>query len=136
MLESLLCVAYENYVIDDDIGGQVMRLVRGLEVTDDTLSLDVIHEICTDGPGHYLGHAQTIQLMNTEYHFPHTADRNTRQTWEEAGSLDMRERARRKARELLRSHCPEIVSAETDQRLRARFNVLLPREVMRRGGYH
>src|SRR5258705_4512318 len=74
MLESLLCVAYESYVMDDDINGQVMRLVRGLEVTDETLSLDVIHEICTQGPGHYLGHEQTLNLMNFEYHYPQTAD--------------------------------------------------------------
>lgn len=135
MLESLLCVAYENYVIDDDIGGQVMRLVRGLEVTDETLSLDVIHEVCTEGPGHYLGHAQTIRLMNTEYHFPHTADRNTRQIWEEAGSLDMRERARRKAREVLRTHFPAIVPPEVDAAIRDRFHILLPREMMLPGGY-
>ncbi len=135
MLESLLCVAYENYVIDDDIGGQVMRLVRGLEVTDETLAVDVIHEICTDGPGHYLGHAQTIQLMNTEYHFPHTADRNTRQAWEAAGALDMRERARRKAREMLQAHFPRVVSAEADAAIRERFHIVLPREAMRPGGY-
>ncbi|MDW8327630.1 MAG: trimethylamine methyltransferase family protein [Anaerolineales bacterium] len=135
MLESLLCVAYENYVIDDDIGGQVMRLVRGLEVTEESLSLDVIHEVCTDGPGHYLGHAQTIRLMNTEYYFPHTADRNTRQMWEEAGSLDMRERARRKAREMLRTYFPTIVSDEVDAMIRERFPIRLPREVMLPGGY-
>lgn len=130
MLESLLSVAYENYVIDDDIGGQVMRLVRGLEVTEETLSLDVIHNICTEGPGHYLGHEQTISLMNSEYHYPHTADRATRQSWEEAGALDMREKAKRKAKEILKSSFPEIVSAETDARIRERFKILLPREVM------
>lgn len=130
MLESLLSVAYENYVIDDDIGGQVMRLVRGLEVTEETLSLDVIHNICTEGPGHYLGHEQTIALMNSEYHFPHTADRATRQSWEEAGSLDMREKAKRKAREILKTSYPEIISAETDARIRERFRILLPRDVM------
>ncbi|MCA9924871.1 MAG: trimethylamine methyltransferase family protein, partial [Anaerolineales bacterium] len=52
MLESLLTVAYEQYVIDDDIGGQVMRMVRGFEVTDETLSLDVIHEAAL-GEGHF-----------------------------------------------------------------------------------
>jgi trimethylamine--corrinoid protein Co-methyltransferase len=54
MLESMLTVAYEQYIIDDDINGQVMRLVRGLEVTDASLSLDVIHDAC-NGEGHYLG---------------------------------------------------------------------------------
>jgi trimethylamine--corrinoid protein Co-methyltransferase len=135
MLESLLCVAYENYIIDDDINGTVMRLVRGLEVTDDSLSVDVIHDICTDGPGHYLGHEQTIHLMNTEYYYPHTADRTTRADWEAAGSLDMRERARQKAREVLKSSFPQMVPEELDQRLRSEFNILLPRKVMNAGGY-
>ena len=37
LLESMLSVAYEQYVIDDDINGSVMRMVRGIEVTDETL---------------------------------------------------------------------------------------------------
>jgi len=135
MLESMLSVAYEQYVIDDDINGQVMRLVRGLELTEENLSVDVIHDVCTDGPGHYLGHAQTLQLMNTEYLYPHTADRTTRANWEAAGSLDMRERARLKAREVLKSHFPQVVPEEIDQRLRSEFNILLPREMMKAEGH-
>ncbi|MBI3363126.1 MAG: trimethylamine methyltransferase family protein, partial [Chloroflexi bacterium] len=135
MLESMLSVAYEQYVIDDDINGQTMRLVRGLEVTDDSLSLDVIHEVCTDGPGHYLGHEQTLRLMETEFYYPHTADRSRRADWEAAGSLDMRERARGQARETLKTFFSEIVSEEVDRTLRSEFNILLPREVMVAGGY-
>jgi trimethylamine--corrinoid protein Co-methyltransferase len=134
MLESLLAVAYEQYVIDDDIGGQVMRLVRGLDVTEETLSLDVIHEAAT-GEGHYLGQPQTIELMNTEYHYPHTADRSTRADWEAAGSLDMRERARRQARQTLQTFFPESVPEAVDEQIRSEFNILLPREMMRLGGY-
>ena len=135
MLESLLTVAYENYIIDDDLNGLVMRLVRGIEVTDDTLSVDVIHETCTDGPGHYLGHEQTIRLMNSEYYYPHTADRATRAAWQEAGGLDMRERARRRAVELLRTSFPTVIAPEVDAAVRAEFNILLPRHVMAAGGY-
>ena len=133
MLESLLAVAYENYLIDDDIGGQVMRLVRGLEVSEAALSVDVIHETCTDGPGHYLGHPQTLALMNTEYHYPHTADRDTRANWEAAGSLDMRERARRQARAVLQTAYPPVIAPELDRQLRERFEIRLPAEVMRPG---
>jgi trimethylamine--corrinoid protein Co-methyltransferase len=134
MRESLLAVAYEQYVIDDDIGGQVMRLVRGLEVTEETLSLDVIHDVA-NGENHYLGQPQTIELMNTEYHYPHTADRATRADWEAGGSLDMREKARRQARQTLQSFFPEVVVEEVDRRLRDEFNILLPRQVMAAGGY-
>ena len=131
MLESMLCVAYESYVIDDDMNAQVMRLVRGLEVSDDTLSVDVIHEICTDGPGHYLGHEQTLRLMNSEFYYPHTADRATRADWEARGSLDMRERARQQARETLRSHYPPPIPAEVDAAIRGAFDIRLPQDVMR-----
>ena len=134
MLESMLAVAYEQYIIDDDINGQAMRLVRGLEVTEDSLSIDVIHDVCS-GEGHYLGHQQTLDLMSSEYHYPHTVDRGTREDWEEAGALDMRERSRRKARTTLNSHFPEIIPAVVDEQIREKFNILLPRKIMQPGGY-
>jgi trimethylamine--corrinoid protein Co-methyltransferase len=134
MLESMLGVAYEQYVIDDDINGQVMRLVKGLEVTEESLSLDVIDEVC-NGEGHYLGHPQTYGLMHTEFHYPHSVDRASRTDWEAAGSMDMREQARLRARQLLETSYPEVVSEAVDSRLRQEFNILLPREVMVPGGY-
>jgi trimethylamine---corrinoid protein Co-methyltransferase len=134
MLESLLAVAYEQYVIDDDFGGQIMRMVRGLEVNESTLSLDVIHEVAL-GEGHYLGHPQTLSLMQSEYVYPHTADRTSRSNWEEAGSWDMREIARHKARDILNSHFPDLLSDELDAQIREEFPIRLPRQVMRRGGY-
>ncbi len=132
MLESMLAVAYEQYIIDDDINGQVMRLVRGMEVTEESLSLEVIDEVCR-GPGHYLGHPQTYDLMLTEYHYPHSVDRATRQDWVEAGSLDMRERARRKAKEILATNYPDIVPETVDRKLRTEFNILLPQTAMQPG---
>jgi trimethylamine---corrinoid protein Co-methyltransferase len=135
MLESMLTVAYENYLIDDDINGQVMRLVRGLEVSEASLSLDAIHDVCYEGPGHYLGHPQTLELMESEFHYPHTTDRSTRADWEAAGSLDMRQRARRQARAMLQNNFPAILPNAIDQQLRAQFNILLPPDLMRPGGY-
>lgn len=134
MLESMLTVAYEQYVIDDDINGQAMRLVKGLGVTEEALSLDVIHEVC-NGEGHYLGHPQTLALMASEYVYPHTVERGTRQDWEDAGSLDMRERARRRAKATLRQHFPVILSPAVDAAIRAEFDILLPPQIMQPGGY-
>jgi trimethylamine--corrinoid protein Co-methyltransferase len=131
-LESLLCVAYEQFIVDDDINGAVMRMVRGIEVTEETLAVDVIRQVC-NGEGHFLGHPQTLSLMNTEYYYPHTADRSTRDTWESAGALDMRERAKRRARELLRTRWPTHISEQLDARIRAEFDILLPREIMKPG---
>jgi trimethylamine--corrinoid protein Co-methyltransferase len=126
MLESLLAVAYEQYIIDDDINGQVMRLVRGLEVTEESLSIEVIEEV-VNGEGHYLGHAQTLSLMSTEFYYPHTADRTTRSDWESSGGQDMRQVARTKAKAALQTASPPLIPNEVDDQLRTEFNILLPR---------
>jgi trimethylamine--corrinoid protein Co-methyltransferase len=128
LLESLLTIAYEQYVIDDDINGAIMRLVRGIEVTDETLSVDVIEEVCL-GEGHYLGTQQSLKLMTTEYFYPHSSDRQSRENWEADGGLDMRERARRKARQILQSHRPIPITAEVDASIRERFEIVLPVEL-------
>lgn len=124
-LESLLTVAYEQYVIDDDINGSILRALRGIEVTEETLSVDVIDAVCK-GEGHFLGSAQSLALMNTEYYYPHTADRRSRAAWEEAGALDMREVARQKARTILATHQPKPIPAAIDAAIRARWSIVLP----------
>jgi trimethylamine--corrinoid protein Co-methyltransferase len=125
LLESMLTVAYEQYVIDDDINGNIMRMVRGIEVTDQTLSIDVINEVCR-GAGHFLGMEQSLNLMSTEYYYPHTADRDRRGEWEERGALDMRERARRRARDILATHHPAPIDPAVDRAIRDKFRIVLP----------
>ncbi len=124
-LESMLTVAYEQYVIDDDINGSILRAVRGIEVNDETLSVDLIDQVCR-GEGHFLGTQQSLELMTSEYFYPRTSDRQRRDNWEEDGSLDMRERARLKAKEILRTHHPEPIPPEIDAAIRERFEILLP----------
>jgi trimethylamine--corrinoid protein Co-methyltransferase len=126
-LESMLTVAYEQYVIDDDINGSVMRMVRGIEVTDDSLSVEVIKEVC-QGEGHFLGTAQSLELMQSEYYYPHTGDRQRRADWEADGGLDMRQRAKAKARLLLQKHRPFPIDPVIDAAIRQKFEILLPVE--------
>lgn len=128
MLESMLTVAYEQFVIDDDINGSIMRMVRGIEVNDDTLSVDVIAEVCR-GEGHFLGTEQSLSLMNSEYYYPHTGDRQRRADWEVAGGRDMWEQARQEAKAILRDHKPLPVSAQVDDAIRQRFEILLPNDL-------
>ncbi|MPZ09351.1 MAG: trimethylamine methyltransferase [Kiloniellaceae bacterium] len=129
-LESLLTVAYEQYVIDNDVNGEIMRMLKGIEVTDESLSLDVIDQVCK-GPGHFLGHPQTLALMNSEYLYPSLLDRDNRDDWETKGSRDIREAARDHARKVLAEHWPEAIPADLDVEIRRRFDILLPRQAMR-----
>ena len=123
-VENMLCVAYEQYVVDDEVNGAVMRLVRGIEVSDDTLSVDLIDEVCRN-EGHYLVTDQSLSLMRTEFYYPHTADRLSRIAWETGGALDMRERARQRARTILATHKPKSLDPAVDAAIRARFEILL-----------
>jgi trimethylamine--corrinoid protein Co-methyltransferase len=125
LLESMLTVAYEQYVIDDDINGAIMRMVRGIEVTEETLSIDVIRQVCA-GEGHYLGTEQSLQLMQSEYYYPHTANRQSRDDWRMTGAQTMAEAARAKAKQILRTHKPQPIPADVDAQIRKRFEILLP----------
>ncbi|MGB1236359.1 MAG: trimethylamine methyltransferase family protein, partial [Planktomarina sp.] len=55
MHASLLGFCFESLILGDDLLGQAMRCVRGIEVTDETLGFATMHDVCLTGPGHYLG---------------------------------------------------------------------------------
>ena len=67
MHASLLGFSLESLILGNDMLGQVQRCVRGIEVTEDSVSMEAMRSVCLDGPGHYLGHNQTLSLMQTEY---------------------------------------------------------------------
>ena len=129
---SLMGVCMESYVIDNDMLGAINRTIRGIEVNDETLSLDAMRDVCIDGPSHYLGHDQTINLMQREYIYPNIGDRTSPKEWKEQGSTTILERAKVKVDEILTSHYPSHISAEIDDRIREYAPVKLPRASMNR----
>jgi len=133
MQASLLGCSYESYVIDNDMLGAVNRTVRGVEVSDESLSVEVMRDVCTRGPGHFLGHAQTLGLMEKEYVYPVVGDRGSPKEWHERGSTDVLERAHAKVSEILREHYPAHVSDAIDVSIREMLEIKLPRGNMRAG---
>ena len=127
MTASLLGCSLEAMVIDSEMISSVRRCMRGIEVTDDTLSVEVIEEIVR-GPGHFLGHDQTLAMMTTEYVYPEIANRAPIDDWRERGSPDMWERATVRVREILANHYPRHVGIESDALIRNRFPIRLSRE--------
>jgi trimethylamine---corrinoid protein Co-methyltransferase len=67
----------------------------------------------------------TVKFMRREYFRQTLGDRQTRETWEKSGALDGRERARRKARDILKTHEPRGIDPKIDQEIRKRFNILI-----------
>ena len=124
MMGSLMGISLESLIIDNDMLGSAMRVVRGIEVNDDTLAVEVIREVAK-GPGHYLGHDQTIALMQSEFLYPTIADRQPQGAWEEQGSPSIFDRARERVQEILSGHYPQHLAGETDAVIRDAFTIHL-----------
>lgn len=132
MMGSLMGCSFESMVIDNEAAGMIARTVRGIEVSDDTLSVDIIHA-CAVGPGHFLGNPQTLDFMETEYIYPSLMDRTRTDTWEAEGSTDLFERSRAVTDEILGSHFPNYFGAALDAKIREEFPIRLPVSAMRPG---
>jgi trimethylamine--corrinoid protein Co-methyltransferase len=122
MLENMNTVAPEQFVIDNDILGMAMRVVQGIEVTEETLALDTIDAV---GPGgHFLMADHTLRHMRSEFYYPSTVvDRQSWDAWHQDGALDARERAREIARDILANHRPEPLDPATESWIRERFEL-------------
>ena len=125
MHASLMGFCHESLIIDNDMLGQAMRCVRGIEVTPETLDLSVLQDVCLDGPGHYLGHNHTISLMQTEYVYPSLSDRSSPKEWEENGKPNLVEQATARKEQILASPPPSHISDQLDSTLREKYPVHL-----------
>jgi len=126
MHASLLGFCLESLILGDDLLGQAMRCVRGIEVTEDSVSLEVMRSVCLEGPGHYLGHNQTLSLMQTEYIYPELADRSSPKEWVELGKPDLLQKATARKEEILADRSAARFDPELDAKIRANFKIHLP----------
>jgi trimethylamine--corrinoid protein Co-methyltransferase len=69
--------------------------------------------------------------MEADYVYPKIADRQVPSAWEDSGSKDMLTRGRERAREILARHYPHNIPPDIDASIRARYDILLPAEVVR-----
>jgi trimethylamine--corrinoid protein Co-methyltransferase len=81
LMESDLTVSYEKLVLDNEILGMCQRVLRGIEVNDDSLALDLLIE---KGPGKdFLAEEHTVRHMRQEFFTPQLANRDKRTSMEQ-----------------------------------------------------
>ena len=91
LMETDLTVSYDKLVLDDEILGMCQRVLRGIEVTDDTLGTELIVE---KGPAKdYLAEEHTIRYMRDEFFMPNLANREGRDRFDENDTAVHRARA-------------------------------------------
>ena len=125
MLDSMLTVGYEQYVLDDEIIGAACKVLKGIDTDSEHLALEVIDAI---GPGgNYITSPHTMRHMRSEYFMGNgVSDDKDFARWKAEGSKDARTRAREIVKKIL-SEDPAVpyISEEVDTAIRERFNILL-----------
>ncbi|MEM7430003.1 MAG: trimethylamine methyltransferase family protein [Pseudomonadota bacterium] len=124
MLGSIMVAAPEMLVIDDDMCGAILRSVRGIEVEPDALDLEMIERVVT-GEGHYLGEAQTLARMKTEYVYPKLADRQSVSDWVDDGEQSIWERAEARVKDILEGDAPGHLSRAAEEKIRSALPIRL-----------
>jgi trimethylamine--corrinoid protein Co-methyltransferase len=115
-LEQGLTSSMEMMVATDEIIDRVMRILRGIPVTDETRALDVMDEV---GPGgHYLDHDHTYQRFKTEIWRPTLTDRLNWENWENAGSKTYRQRCNERVIEILEAETEPLMDEAMTKELR------------------
>jgi trimethylamine--corrinoid protein Co-methyltransferase len=100
-IEGGLLFSPELLVIADELAGMTRRAVEPIEVSDDTIALDVIRAV---GPGNvFLGEAHTLAHFR-ELWAPRLLSWEGRLPWETAGSPTLRARAREQVFRLWETH--------------------------------
>jgi len=119
LMEFDLTASYEKVVIDNEILARTHRVLRGIEVNDDTIALDLMLEV---GPGNdYLGQEHTVKYMRSEFGPYLISDREKRERWEAEGAKDASRRANEVAKKILCEHKPLPVDPAIADELRKKY---------------
>ena len=103
-------LVWQNEIIE-----YVERMLRGFEINDDTLALDLIDEV---GPGGtFIDTLHTAEHFRSELWMPTVLDRDYWPAWEAAGRPDTRGRVRERRDALLESYEPVPMDNDLDREI-------------------
>jgi trimethylamine--corrinoid protein Co-methyltransferase len=113
-LEGGMCNSIEQIVICDELINYTKHFMRGMEINDETLALDLIEEIGPDG--NYLSTDHTLKHYKQDW-YPKLFDRRNYDDWKARGEKTLRQRAQEKALKILETHKPEPLPADIQKQL-------------------
>ncbi len=108
VLDSFMTLSYEKFIIDEEIGMMVKRLIKGFDVSEETIPMDLINE---RGPGgFYLDSEHTFKNFKSEFATPVVSNRGNYKNWK-MGEND----ALTKAQNVWRDRLESYVKPEMDK---------------------
>jgi len=104
-------------VMNDEIIAMTKRILRGIEISDDTLMLDLIDQI---GPGgEYMSSPETAKRCRIEIWNPKLMDRQPYDNWLAAGGKTMNDRIHARVKKILATHQPPPLPQGASEKIEA-----------------
>jgi len=124
MLDSMLGVSYEQYVLDNDICGMALRARDGVRVDEETVAEELIGKV---GPGgNFLAQRHTVNMARShEYFRPATAVRDALTDWEKKGRVGAEQRAKEIVEEVLGKERPRFIPEDVEKKIRGEYRIRL-----------
>jgi trimethylamine--corrinoid protein Co-methyltransferase len=106
----------EMAIICEEVVGMVKRIVRGFEVNDETLAIDVIKSV---GPGkHFLTNLHTLKHLEKEVYITKLFDRSSEVRWIKTGRKKVRTVAKERVKRILAEHEAKSLPPEVQEKIR------------------
>ena len=113
----------EMILMNSDIIGYVKRLQQGIEVSDESLCVDLIDKV---GPGgQFMTEMHTFSNYKKETYYPEFMNRRQYQAWLLEGGKDVREVLNQKVREIVEAETEKLLS---DDMLKEYDKIIVRRE--------
>ncbi len=105
-----------KFIVDAEQCAMGYRMAEGIRWDDFDAGLAAVRDV---GPGgHYLGHPHTQENFQRAFYMPELFDNNSIEQWQAEGSIEITERALRKARGLLDAYIEPKLDDGVDEALR------------------
>ncbi|UQZ88354.1 trimethylamine methyltransferase [Deltaproteobacteria bacterium Smac51] len=101
ILGGYISISFEKFLLDEELGAMISRMVRPTAFSDETIDLATIQKV---GPGgHYLTEPKTFKLCRKEIYQTGLMNRQNYEGWQSAGSKNLEQVATDKVKERLAS---------------------------------
>ena len=115
-LESGLTGSLVQLVICNELIDWIQTALGDIEINDETLALDVIHEVGPDGE--FLNTKHTLKHYRSRW-YPTLLERDNYSGWQNKGALNLGQRAAKRVDQILSEHKPEPLPESVQKELQA-----------------
>jgi trimethylamine--corrinoid protein Co-methyltransferase len=122
MLNCMITVAHEQFVIDDEIIGLCCKVLAGIPTDPESMALEVIDSAARGED--FIKSAHTMKHMKTEYYSGNgVTDTKNWDKWIDAGRIDAWVRARNIAKKILARSNATYLADEVDAAIRKKYDI-------------